>query len=988
MPSNASALRRIICRIGNPPRPSGVPRKTLSTNPDFSARQWQRAAAGQTAGSGVPHHPSRELRGPPGGEDEESSAGRGLGNGAEQSAQNDRSHADLPEQRQADPYSGSRNRAGPHGKEPGHPNTPGAKRNAPQRALVEDEGATPDSHETSRPPKIRILKSTDRKPQPQVDAFAEAVESSRDRQRDGNAFRKLKSQKDLGPRYLTSYADAQRTRRLKQGVRVKLMWHRQGPQSKDWRTALKMLEENSPTGSEHYVKHMETVRLPMGVEAEFLGNAGERVLEVMQRTGCHIQLLGDRSKVAVKKLPTNSRFDSLALYGTPGQNAAAIALLPSLVEIVVEDDLNASRNLTDYHLHSEETKQHPQYPGHTDDPADSAWLNNSLDNELERAVESITNPIRAVWFRDQATDAAPAPSIQSPALALTERIRYLTAPTPRLKDRKLHGTQDPTKNSPRLHAILDEVLSLIRNSEDVTNEALTLAVNFFTEHDALPQLRALLDSASNSSPGAVTAPIYDRVLASCAQAQSVVDFRHSLALMLQQNFQPTADTWIHFHTLISLRFEREAGTVADKMREKGILSSPPVCAAIVQNTIERSLSQHLGDNESFGAFISKIDSRWPGIRWLTRSTGNRMLKLLLARGQRDNAFLVFDLMLSRRVLPKADTLNTFLASPYRDQDLPGILAILARFDETCTKPIAFNQYTYRMLFKIAWRKRYWNVLRVVWRYAVCAGFVDFPMQDTIQKSLTAPLQPTLSPKSKKGTTGSRQEIFHALAGKFAIGLIDGLKSQSQESDAKPEPETPTETPAENTFTLKTRRSSLLSLSATETSTTRLHSLRSLLKAELSEVQSLRPCVPILAKLQEALEKDLRWKKRSLGLPTGLKAGERYASLNAGTHGEQGVGLLVELLKHGVSVPVAVGDGTRVERSLPDGWMWWGNSVGGEEGREAAWKAQREGVEFWQAEEWEGLEAEQVEVVGGSELGAEAGEKSAEGGREVEGGYMR
>ncbi|KAK4539425.1 hypothetical protein LTR36_010946 [Oleoguttula mirabilis] len=131
------------------------------------------------------------------------------------------------------------------------------------------------------------------------------------------------------------------------------------------------LERATPKQKEVHTKRIETVRLPEGVRAVFRGNVGESILEIMQRTGSHAQIIPtqvtdtatDGSTVHSPPSERNTAipprmqrgFERLTLWGSPAQNAAAIDLLPDLAQALTEDDLNASKDLKDYTLRSEET---------------------------------------------------------------------------------------------------------------------------------------------------------------------------------------------------------------------------------------------------------------------------------------------------------------------------------------------------------------------------------------------------------------------------------------------------------------------------------------------------------------------------------------------------------------------------------------------------------------------------------------------------------
>jgi hypothetical protein len=86
---------------------------------------------------------------------------------------------------------------------------------------------------------------------------------------------------------------AQDNERMKaQARRHQLMAERhEFSERKAWHGTVKVLQQDSPEGAKNHKKRMETIRLPEGIFARWLRDPGESILEVMQRTGSHVQVV-------------------------------------------------------------------------------------------------------------------------------------------------------------------------------------------------------------------------------------------------------------------------------------------------------------------------------------------------------------------------------------------------------------------------------------------------------------------------------------------------------------------------------------------------------------------------------------------------------------------------------------------------------------------------------------------------------------------------
>ncbi|KAK0261232.1 hypothetical protein LTS09_004496 [Friedmanniomyces endolithicus] len=180
---------------------------------------------------------------------------------------------------------------------------------------------------------------------------------------------------------------------------------------------MKDLEAATPADPAAFRRILENVRLPAGVQAVFKGNIGEAILEIMQRTGSHLQVLdGDLALTFARSSQSAGRrsatgFQSLSLWGTPSENAAAIDLLPGLVDAVTLNP-KGSRNLQDFEHTTQETDRLGSIVVPSEGPEEEIESTNNRvwQEQCDKSVPQngppsvdpdkdgrVRVPIRAVW---------------------------------------------------------------------------------------------------------------------------------------------------------------------------------------------------------------------------------------------------------------------------------------------------------------------------------------------------------------------------------------------------------------------------------------------------------------------------------------------------------------------------------------------------------------------------------------------------------------
>lgn len=666
-----------------------------------------------------------------------------------------------------------------------------------------------------------------------------------------------------------------------------------------WASILHLLDEATPSNVEVHIKRTEVVRLPEGVVGAFSASRHAAILEIMQRTGCHVQTTAEFSVVGM-----SHAFTGLALHGTPEQNIKAWKLLPGYIEIV-RGGVQGKVSLTERDLHrkSEDTETAKLEGHHQALRLRTPGLGSFASAPGDGLVQV---PIRPVWSEKRSTkgayvrfDAKPA-SIQSIA-DFTAVVLDMIRRSSRLIRRKEFAEGEDSSSESHVDKVVTQLVALF-SDENVTkfasDETVEAALRFVIKHSNLAAYWKLYEALERGRYR-FTTKNFNVLLDVNARMGDVNNFHKVIKLMLQKGSVPDGMTWSHFHELVQQRFPQHVDTVLRAMRHKGFFADTRVLRDVIKTRVSGDLTQHLAKDGDLAGFLADYNDRLSkdygrtGYHWLTQQVLTRMIKVLLACGRVQDSLRLLDVhrLASDPRSRVADiyTLNTFLSSAAKDDDPEFAVAIVKRFRIGIDGAIKPDEFTMNVLFSIAWRRRYFNMIRVIWRYACMAGTVNYEMQWAMQSSLL-----TFSPTAARDNLDlTRGELWKAFAAKFAVGV---------DYDMMPGPHIPCTVPEERI--LPELQNRLIQLAyqeplekGSEASKERRAELMRYRDQDFKEAGKCMPIVPLMDVLERAWQKDLRWKDRHLGLPSGMNAEWSGGSV------------FREMLLNGIRVPVCPGDYT-------------------------------------------------------------------------------
>lgn len=656
--------------------------------------------------------------------------------------------------------------------------------------------------------------------------------------------------------------------------------------------------------------------LPKGVLAKFNGRAGASLLEIMEHTGCHIQI----ARGGTQPSKVTEAFAGLDFLGSSWQISHALKVLPRYLDVMSAEEMfgsHASSNLDDHVLErtvrSDEEMRLASLSASNAAHQQEQTLHDDVDvehieNELNGGKVTSTSekiPIRSTWTHDRTRKLSmfqildERPKFLSNTLEVSAYVADLCQSIPRALQRDPFLKRESPAQSGHVQIVIEKLISLFsapRIASMVSSHTVDRAIGFITEHNNFAAFRELY-SALEDAGYVFTASNWNCCLAAAAKVGDVHNFRYTLKVMLRRGVKPSPITWATFHDLMCRRFPEEVSFVADSMHNKGLLWDNSAARLVAQSSVANDLRAHLARGGNMTTFLRFYDNRFSSVyglgdfNWLTIDVVKPMVAVLQFYGKTVDAFEVLSEFRRRNGESALDTptLNTFLTVALRDTDPASAVAILQHFRIGQPGAVIPNDVTYMILFAIAWRRRYYNMLRVIWRYGCADGQIGSAVRGRVTKHLNS----FLPDKLANGADKSRGDVWRAYAAKFIIGIRGDSNSYEDESSVDPN-----SSPLNALETQLLQQVSLGSLPKDSLECQdRKHFLRDVLADDFTEVGLSRPAIPLAELLKTAWEKDCEWKERGLGAP------KKFTQ-----------DTFKEMLEDGVKVPMEHGDGTLETRA--------------------------------------------------------------------------
>lgn len=424
----------------------------------------------------------------------------------------------------------------------------------------------------------------------------------------------------------------------------------------------------------------------------------------------------------------------------------------------------------------------------------------------------------------------------------------------------LEYVQDLTAHDPSFHAlmfspsplssiktnycviVMDIIRKLIENPTIrlvFSRKALHIAMSYFVRKNRLDLVRELYVKIESLGLRCNT-ETYNIMLRGSALNEDLYNFNSILSFMLGNGHKPNGETWALFMRALphhKIRLELFAS-----MKKKGLLSHPKTLQITVEHLIENDLETSLHQGHDHTEFIAKMNEEY-GLKWLSVEVANRALAIFGKYCLTYRAFQFLEYMEECFQFPDECSINILLHSCTISPDpwlaivtlmsLPKFRAILEPGPETC-----------RILFKLAWKTKSYNMAKLTWRYACLFASTSMTIRQRVFRGLkNAVCAPTCGKPTK----------WVEIAGAIIIGPAE--HGHPMLSDL--------ESPITSS---KLDSAESLSISHLKTR----QDLVRRIDLDLQVFKDWQPCMPFASILWIAIERDRKWKANLVSEKKDLK----------------------------------------------------------------------------------------------------------------------
>ena len=596
----------------------------------------------------------------------------------------------------------------------------------------------------------------------------------------------------------------------------------------NWQSVLKKLETNTPIESSVSWRHTKHVHFDTNIDELYEGDLRQFFLSLLLLTECHVQVLSSSGSVLV--LTGDDRAIKRALNRL--QKAFSNPYLEAQAVEQGEKFKDSSEDITTHAAN---------------EPSPRAVFSNDYQ-WLELARRGLVTTPTPVGKKQPFNVISFAVRVEVLTLSRPPRLTRMAARIARPSNSDESGETLATQE-----VTIQELVKHFTNRE-VSRYASAYSVvrtfQYLAHRRRFPEIRRIFHSLAEAHYN-VTASAFNTMLHAAAVAQDLHNFHFILDLMLARKVTPTWESWASLVDLVSKRSMTDAHVIRRRMLASNLLLNPAAQKSIASILVKDDFQQWLDSGKDGRQFLNHYDALFSGGEWLNPSAANALVEIRATRGQFSAVSTLLDEFDGRKCKPNVVTLNTVLTLGAKQGNTGAAIMLASRLlmPEYRIYP---NAITYAQLFNLAWHRRSFNLVRVVWRYACLQGHVSGIMGRRIRASVVAFAPPGSIKAAKEADRPSRNEVFRTIAGKFAVGVSHNTSTLTKAATMD----------AEHWLLLHSTEKEA-DIADAEIVRERYKRLNAIYQADFTQFGKLLPKVGLKRSLEKALEIDTAWKQTGL-----------------------------------------------------------------------------------------------------------------------------
>lgn len=303
--------------------------------------------------------------------------------------------------------------------------------------------------------------------------------------------------------------------------------------------------------------------------------------------------------------------------------------------------------------------------------------------------------------------------------------------------------------------VLEELFSRPELTPYLSSHAFNLALQYTCKFSELGSTTGLLYNRAKQSALHRQTWIFNIMIERALRMKSM-DLLTDLANdMITAGVAPDGMTWSKLLLVSRTQFARQH--ILDFIFRVYPEEFPIVLAHVAQRLVEVEMVRIVEKQDGLPQFLRRMDLGF-GPDWLTTRTLEKILKTCADHQLWQTANEILELAKQREIAMLPSTVKALMYLHYQNGNMRAVIDLL---DSPWVLKLGYDStYAIHWAFLTAWRRRRYNICRVLWQYAATRGLITKQMQRRVISSLV---------RNQNLSALPEKQSWEDLAGKIVIG---------------------------------------------------------------------------------------------------------------------------------------------------------------------------------------------------------------------------
>jgi len=302
--------------------------------------------------------------------------------------------------------------------------------------------------------------------------------------------------------------------------------------------------------------------------------------------------------------------------------------------------------------------------------------------------------------------------------------------------------------------VLESLFSDPRSEPFISTRALNYALQFTGKHTEIGDTSTFVFEKVRSIGLSIQVDTFNILIEESLRQNNLEYYRSLVASMQRMGVVPNGMTWVALLRVTKSLAGRRAILQHIRTRWR---KDPAIWKQVAIEFVSTDFARLVRLEKSFDYFLNLMDHTFPS-SWLSARCINRMLNVCAKKKLWDVVPRILDLA-ERRGGHFNTSTQTFLLKIFQKRgSLRDSIDLLeSHFAKTIGRD---NAFAIPIVFMTAWNNRFYNVCRVLWRYAAVHGNITSTMQRIVALSLI---------RNNDESNDSASHLWRITAGKMIVG---------------------------------------------------------------------------------------------------------------------------------------------------------------------------------------------------------------------------